>query len=81
MEKEKKQNLFKECQLCQSDAPFLCFGCNCYLCESCFNLIHSKQKSPAHKKESLDPFIPIELNCQIHQNDRLNLFCIKEKGN
>ena len=82
MEKEEQKSiLYKECQLCQSNAPFLCFECNYYLCESCFNLIHSKQKNSAHKKEPLDPIVPIELNCKKHPKDRLNLFCFKEKGN
>ena len=81
MEKEEQKSiLYKECQLCQSNAPFLCFECNYYLCESCFNLIHSKQKNSAHKKEPLDPIVPIELNCKKHPKDRLNLFCFKEKG-
>ena len=81
MEKEQKSNIIKECHLCQSYASFLCFECNYYLCESCFNLIHNKIKIASHKKESLDYFFPIELNCQMHQKDRLNLFCIKDKGN
>ena len=76
----KKLNICKECQICQSNASFLCLECNNYLCESCFTLIHSKQKNPSHKKESLDPFFPIELKCQKHPKDRLNLFCLKEKG-
>ena len=78
---EQKSNLYKECQLYQSNASFLCFECNYYLCESCFNVIHSKQKNPNHKKDPLDPIVPIELNCKKHPKDRLNLFCFKEKGN
>ena len=82
MEKEKQNsNLSKECQFCQSNANFLCFECNCYLCESCFNSIHNKQKNSSHKKKLLDPFVPIELNCQKHPKVPLNLFCLKEKGN
>lgn len=81
MDKEKKSNLYKECHLCQSNATFLCLECNYYLCGSCYDLIHSKQKNQSHKKEPLDLFVPIELNCQIHLKDRLNLFCLKEKGN
>ena len=81
MDKEKKSNLYKECHLCQSNATFLCLECNYYLCGSCYDLIHSKQKNQSHKKEPLDLFVPIELNCKIHLKDRLNLFCLKEKGN
>ena len=80
MDKEKKSNLYKECHLCQSNATFLCLECNYYLCGSCYDLIHSKQKNQSHKKEPLDLFVPIELNCKIHLKDRLNLFCLKEKG-
>ena len=81
MDKEKKSNLYKECHLCQSNATFLCLECNYYLCGSCYDLIHNKQKNQSHKKEPLDLFVPIELNCKIHLKDRLNLFCLKEKGN
>ena len=33
-----------------------------------------------HKKENIDPFIPIDLKCPNHPQDRMNLFCINEKG-
>ena len=59
MDKEKKSNLYKECHLCQSNATFLCLECNYYLCGSCYDLIHSKQKNQSHKKEPLDLFVPI----------------------
>ncbi len=81
MDSQKKLSFYKECHLCQCNAPFLCFECNYYLCQSCYDLIHSKQKNSSHKKEPLDRFVPIELNCQIHLKDRLNLFCVGEKGN
>ena len=34
-----------------------------------------------HKKENIDPFIPIELKCPIHPQNPMNLFCVDEKGN
>lgn len=77
---EKKSGFNKECQLCQFNALYLCLECNNYFCDSCHNLIHNKQKNEKHKKEELDPFIPIDLYCPKHPKDRLNLFCISEKG-
>ena len=78
MEKLEKQ--FKDCDICYSKATCLCFKCNNYFCERCFKLIHDVKNDPTHKKESIDPFIPIELKCPIHPQDRMNLFCVNENG-
>ena len=70
----------KECGICESEATCLCFECSNYFCESCYKMIHDKTKNNNHKKENIDPFIPIELKCPNHPQDRMNLFCINEKG-
>ena len=76
----KKSKKKKECGICESDAAWLCFECNNYFCESCYKMIHDKIKSLNHKKENIDPFIPIDLKCPYHPKDRMSLFCIKEQG-
>lgn len=73
--------LFKECDICQLNATCLCYECNFYFCESCYKLYHSKQNRSGHNKESIDHFIPIDLKCPEHPKDRINLFCLAEKGN
>ena len=78
MEKVEKQ--FKECEICYSNATYLCFECNNYFCERCYKVIHDIKNDPKHKKENIDPFIPIDLKCPNHPQDRMNLFCINEKG-
>jgi len=47
---------------------------------NCYKMIHDKKKSNNHKKENIDPFIPIELKCPIHPQDRMNLFSVNDKG-
>ena len=48
--------------------------------ERCYKLIHDVKNDPTHKKENIDPFIPIELKCPIHPQDRMNLFSVNDKG-
>jgi len=76
----KKSNIIKECEICESNATCLCFQCNNYFCESCYKMIHDKAKKGSHKKEIIDPFVPIDLKCPYHPKDRINLFCANEKG-
>jgi len=71
----------KLCDICESNATCLCFQCNNYFCEICYKMIHDKKKNNNHKKENIDPFIPIELKCPIHPQNPMNLFCVNEKGN
>ena len=80
MEMEKKQNNNKLCEICKEMATSLCFECLMYLCESCFKFIHDKQINKNHKKEKIDYFAPIDIKCTEHPKDRINLFCIEEKG-
>jgi hypothetical protein len=51
-----------------------------YLCESCFRFIHEKEKKKQYKKEKIDNFAPIDLKCPEHPKNRINQFCIDEKG-
>ena len=70
----------RECDLCNSNAICLCYKCKQYFCDSCYKLIHNKPKSSNHKKEPIDPYIPIDLKCPDHPENPLNLFCLEEKG-
>ena len=78
MESSQKNN--KQCDICGEIAKSLCFKCTMYLCDSCFKFIHDKTINRDHKKEIIDYFSPIELKCPDHPKDRINLFCIDEKG-
>ena len=80
MEKEKNK-LLKECEYCKTNASCLCFECNSYFCDRCYKAIHVLRDGPNHKKENIDVFVPIDLKCPEHPKDRMNLFCIDEKGN
>ena len=79
MEYKKSKNI-KECEMCDSNATCLCFKCNNYFCNNCYKIIHNLKKNISHKKENLDPFIPIELKCPDHLQNPMNLFCLNEKG-
>ena len=79
MEKNKPQ-IIKECEFCNSNATCLCMKCNNYFCENCYKVIHNLQKYSNHNKENIDTFVPIDLKCPNHPLDRMNLFCIDEKG-
>ena len=77
---EKENNIIKKCNICGSEAKCLCFECNDYFCDKCYKLIHELKKEPQHKKENIDLFIPIDLKCPEHPKDRINLFCLDDKG-
>jgi len=38
------------------------------------------KKNSNHKKENIDPFVPIELKCPEHSKFPLTLFCLTEKS-
>ena len=78
---EQKTKNFKECEICDSNATCLCFKCKNYYCEQCYKYIHDKQKNSNHKKETIDPFVPIDLKCPDHPDHPIYLYCIDEKGN
>ena len=71
----------KECEFCNSNSTCLCMKCYSYFCEHCFKVIHDLRKDPNHKKEKIDPFVPIDLKCPDHPRYPMDLFCIEEKGN
>ena len=79
MEKNKKE--IKECDICGANTTCLCYQCKQYYCDSCFKMIHDKPKNSQHKKESIDPYVPLDLKCPEHPESPLNLFCLDEKGN
>ena len=70
----------KVCGICKEDSSCLCFKCNNYFCESCYKFVHEKKNNSNHKKETIDPFVSIDVKCPDHPEDRVNLFCIDEKG-
>lgn len=77
---EEKNKNIKVCEICKNDANTICFQCISYFCEPCFKMIHDKKNNEQHKKEKIDFFVPIETKCPNHPKDRLNLFCLDEKG-
>ena len=73
-------NQDKECEMCGSPPTSICFKCSMYLCDSCFKVIHNQKKKADHKKEKIDPEVPIDTKCPEHPNNIINLFCVDEKG-
>ena len=79
---ENQQNNFKYCEICKSQAKYLCLEClNNYYCESCYKFIHDKGDNNSHKKETIDYFVPIDIKCLTHLKNNLDLFCCEQKGN
>ena len=82
---EEKENILKYCDICKSQATFLCpfclGGAGHYYCDSCYKMNHDKNENMNHKKEKIDYYLPIDIRCNVHQNVPLNLFCLDEKGN
>lgn len=74
------RNEEKKCELCKSQATNICFNCSFYLCDSCFEFLHKQKSNSEHKKESINPFISINIKCPEHPEVPMNLFCIKEKS-
>ena len=78
---EQKKKIQKYCELCSELAKTLCLNCNSYLCNSCSNFIHEKiKKNAQHKKEEIDPYVPIEIKCPEHPKIPMNSFCLEDKG-
>ena len=78
---KEKSKFIKECEICKSNATCLCFSCNNNFCDRCYKMIHNVKNDPEHKKESIDPFIPIDIKCPDHPQHMMYLFCSEEKGN
>ena len=70
----------KSCELCKDFATNICYDCSFYLCDSCFDFLHNKDENIFHKKESINPIIPIDLKCKKHPKVLLALFSVDEKG-
>ena len=72
---------YKECEMCRDgEATSICQQCYSYFCDTCFKCVHDKKKNTNHKKEKIDYFVPIDTRCPEHEGNRINLFCIDEKG-
>jgi len=78
MEQNKKNE--KTCEICREPAKILCLNCNSYLCDSCSKFVHEKKNNIQHRKEEIDPYIPIDIKCPDHPNIPMNLFCVDDKG-
>ena len=78
---EKVKNPIKKCEICETNVNSFCYQCLCYFCDNCYSFVHEKECNLKHKKEQIDPFVPIELKCPTHLKSPLNLFCVDEKGN
>ena len=46
-----------------------------------YKSIHDKIKYSNHKKDNIDPFVPIDLKCPTQRDHPIYLFCIDELGN
>ena len=66
--------------MCGENATNICFKCIMYLCDSCDKAIHNMKLSKQHKKEKIDFFVPMDIKCPEHPNDRISLFCTDENG-
>ena len=76
---DKKEKFIKECHTCGKKATSLCFKCLEYFCDDCYKYVHDKQINYNHKKEEINIYVPIDLNCQEHPEILLNIFCLDEK--
>ena len=73
-------NQIKKCEIYESYAATLCFECISYFCDPCYKFVHDKKNNSKHKKESIDPFVPIDTKCPKHSKIPVNLFCVDENG-
>jgi hypothetical protein len=77
---DKKPKNFKECEICDLNANYLCYKCYSYYCDKCYKYIHENNKKSNHIKENIDPFIQIDLKCQKHPIYPMFFFCSDDKG-
>ena len=79
---EINQKNFKECEVCEDrEATSLCLKCYSYFCDTCFKCAHDNNKKKTnHIKEKIDYFVPVDTRCPEHKGNRINLFCLDEKG-
>jgi len=76
-----QNSLLKKCEICDEYAKSLCYECMTYYCDACYKYVHEKQKNIKHKKEQIDPYVPIDTKCSLHPKNSISLFCLEEKGN
>ena len=69
----------KKCDMQRSRNKF-CFDCSFYLCDSCFKFFHEKTSNLKHEKESINPYITMNIKCQKHPKVPISLFCLDEKS-
>ena len=81
MKNNEENKIIKLCEMCGEKANYICFKCVMYICDSCDKIVHNLKISRQHKKEKLDYFVPMDIKCPDHPNDRINLFCTDENGN
>lgn len=76
------ENIFKGnfCELCKGPATNICYDCSFYLCDDCFDYLHIKKVNSEHKKEKIDPIIPINIKCPRHPKMLLSFYCIEENS-
>ena len=77
---QRNQKNYKQCEICEIEATCLCLKCYNYYCDACYKYAHDKKKSNNHKKEKIDYFVPMDTKCPDHEGNRINLFCVNEKG-
>ena len=70
-----------KCEICLKDVTCLCYKCTSYFCDTCFKLAHNNEERKSHKKEKIDPFVPIDIKCPEHHSYPNELFCLDEKRN
>ena len=68
------------CELCKNPASNICYDCSFYLCDSCFDYLHIKKVNSEHKKEKIEPIIPINIKCTKHQKMPLSFYYIEENS-
>ena len=76
---EKISNLIMKCDICGLTSTCLCYQCFEYFCDSCYKFIHDKRLNSHHKKEKIDPYIPLDLKCREHPKVPNSLFCLDDK--
>ena len=73
-------NIINKCEICGSEAIFICYECMSYLCDNCSKFIHEKKLNSQHKIEKVDYFAPMETKCIKHKKIPITLFCLNEKS-
>ena len=70
----------KICEICKKKALYICFQCKKYYCEECNKYVHNIEINSQHKKEKIDSFKSIDINCPEHSENQYTFFCADDKG-